>query len=111
MTSSRKLALVTGASSGIGLELALQIADNDFDLVLCAEDADLTTAADRCLEKGADVTVVQVDLRRPENVEQLYASIGALGRPLDAAALNAGIGRGGVFWEIPLADQLDVVDL
>jgi uncharacterized protein len=111
MTSSRKLALVTGASSGIGLELALQFADNDFDVVLCAEDGELTAAADRCLEKGADVTVVQVDLRRPENVEQLYASVRALGRPLDAAALNAGIGRGGVFWEIPLADHLDVVDL
>ena len=48
MTNSRKLALVTGASSGIGLELALQFADNDFDLVLCAEDAELTGAAARC---------------------------------------------------------------
>jgi uncharacterized protein len=111
MTNSRKLAVVTGASSGIGLELALQFADNDFDLVLCAEDADLTAAADRCRELGAVVTVVQVDLRRPEGVEDLYSSIRALGRPIDAAALNAGIGRGGVFWEIPLADQIDVVDL
>jgi uncharacterized protein len=111
MTNSRKLALVTGASSGIGLELALQFADNDFDLVLCAEDAELTVAADRCREKGADVTVVQVDLRRPEQVEELYSSVAALGRPLDAAALNAGIGQGGVFWETPLVDLLSVVDL
>ena len=111
MTTSRKLAVVTAASSGIGLELALQFADNDFDLVLCAEDAELPAAAYRCLEKGANVTVVQVDLRRPDGVEQLYASVAALGRPLDAAALNAGIGRGGVFWETPLADLLSVVDL
>jgi short-subunit dehydrogenase len=111
MTNSRKLALVTGASSGIGLELALQFADNDFDLILCAEDAELTAAAARCEQSGAQVTTVQQDLRTPQGVEAVYTAAGALGRPLDAAALNAGIGRGGVFWEIPLADQLDVVDL
>ena len=101
MTNSRKLAVVTGASSGIGLELAQQFAEHDFDLVLCAEDAGLTAVADRCQEHGAQVTVVQCDLRRPEGVEELYAAVTALGRPVDAAAVNAGIGRGGVFWETP----------
>ena len=111
MTNSRKLALVTGASSGIGLELALQFAENDFDLVLCAEDVELTAAAARCEQSGAQVTVVQQDLRTSQGVETLYTAVGALGRPLDAAALNAGIGRGGVFWETPLVDLLSVVDL
>jgi short-subunit dehydrogenase len=102
---------MTGASSGIGLELALQFADHDFDLVLCAEDAELAAAADRCAQSGVHVTAVQRDLRTAEGVEDLYAAVAALGRPVDAAALNAGIGRGGVFWEIPLADLLSVVDL
>ncbi|HZA72282.1 MAG TPA: SDR family NAD(P)-dependent oxidoreductase [Propionibacteriaceae bacterium] len=111
MTNSRKLAVVTGASSGIGLELALQFADNDFDLVICAEDAGLAAAADRIRERGAQVTVVQRDLRLPDGVEDLYAVTNELGRPVDAAAVNAGVGRGGVFWETPLADLLEVVDL
>ena len=111
MNDSRKLALVTGASSGIGLELALQFADNDFDVVLCADELELTAAAARCQERGAQVTAVQQDLRTPQGVEELYAAVVALGRPVDAAALNAGIGRGGVFWETPLADLLSVVDL
>lgn len=103
--------MVTGASSGIGLELAQEFAEQDFDLVLCAEDAGLTAATERCQERGAQVTVVQSDLRRPEGVEQLYAAVTALGRPVDAAAVNAGVGRGGFFWEAPVADLLEVVDL
>jgi NAD(P)-dependent dehydrogenase (short-subunit alcohol dehydrogenase family) len=74
------------------------------------EDAELTAAADRCLEKGADVTWCSRPAR-PESVEELYSSVTALGRPLDAAALNAGSGGAAVFWEIPLADLLSVVDL
>jgi uncharacterized protein len=111
MTNPRKLAVVTGASSGIGLELAGEFADHDFDLVLCAEDEGLRAAAESCQQRGASVTAVQVDLRTPQGVEDLYAQIGGLGRPVDAAAVNAGVGRGGVFWETPLADLLEVVDL
>ena len=111
MTNPRKLAVVTGASSGIGLELAQQFAEHDFDLVLCAEDAGLTAVADRCREHGAQVTVVQCDLRSADGVEELYAAVTALGRPVDAAAVNAGVGRGGVFWQTAVADLLEVVDL
>jgi uncharacterized protein len=110
-TNSRKLAVVTGASSGIGLDLAAEFADHDFDLVLCAEDAGLQAATDQCQQRGAHVTAVQVDLRTPQGVEDLYAAVGALGRSVDAAVVNAGVGRGGVFWETPLDDLLEVVDL
>lgn len=106
-----RLAVVTGASSGIGRELAVQFAAHDFDLVLCAEDAGLTAVADGCREAGADVTMVQRDLRSGEGVAELYAAVAALGRPVDAAAVNAGVGRGGVFWETPVADLFGVVDL
>lgn len=65
----RPLALVTGASSGIGLELAKQFAENDFDLILAAEDGELATAARELEGLGAHVDAVQIDLAKPEGVE------------------------------------------
>jgi len=61
-TSRRPLALVTGASSGIGRELAAQFAENDFDLVVTAEDNEIVTAARELERSGASVEAVQVDL-------------------------------------------------
>src|SRR5215212_10050277 len=109
MTETRRYALVTGASSGIGLELAKQFVLHDYDLVVCAEDAAINQAADALSSSGASVTPVQADLRTYEGVESLYAA--AAGRPLDAAALNAGVGLGGPFVETDLATELDMIDL
>jgi short-subunit dehydrogenase len=109
--TGRPLALVTGASSGIGLELALQFADNDFDLILNAEDVGLEDAAARCQDRGAEVTTVRQDLRTTAGVEAIYAAVAAAGRPVDAAAVNAGVGRGGAFVETPVADLLEVLEL
>ena len=109
--TDRPLALVTGASSGIGLELARQFAENGFDVVVCAEDAELASAAGELRTTGAVVTEVTADLATAEGVESLVAATTALGRPLDALALNAGIGAGGAFLDRPLTDQLRVVSL
>lgn len=95
MTDSRPLALVTGASSGIGLELARQFADHGFDLIVNAEDAGLAPAAQQLRSSGATVQEVQADLRTADGVNAVWAAVGATGRALDAAALNAGVGRGG----------------
>src|SRR3712207_5490630 len=111
MNDSRQLALVTGASSGIGLELALQFADNGFDVILNAEDGAVEEAAARCRERGAQAVAVRQDLRTSAGVEALYAAVAAAGRPLDAAALNAGVGRGGAFVKTSVADLLEVVEL
>ena len=111
MNDRRQLAVVTGASSGIGLELALQFTDNGFDLILSAEDEALEEAAERCRERGAEVTAVRQDLRTPAGVEALYAVVTAGGRPVDAAAVNAGVGRGGPFVETPVADLLEVLEV
>ena len=108
MADPRPLALITGASSGIGLELAKQFAQNGFDLLVNAEDAGIEAAAAQLRTSGATVHVVQADLRTPDGVERVYA---AAGRPLAAAALNAGIGRGKAFVDQDLADVLAVVDL
>jgi uncharacterized protein len=113
MTTSqaRPLALVTGASSGIGLELARQFATHDFDVVVTAEDGELAAAAADLRATGAVVHEVRADLRSDDGVRQLWAEVTGLGRPLDAAALNAGIGRGGAFLDTDLQDEFDVIDL
>ena len=110
MTES-SFAVVTGASSGIGLELALLFAADGYDLVLCAEDDALEAAAVRCRSAGVEVQTFQTDLRSPDGVQALHEAVLATGRPLDVAVLNAGIGRGGAFVDADLPDLLAVVDL
>jgi uncharacterized protein len=111
-STSRPLAVVTGASSGIGLELARQFAVNGFDLVIAAEDVQIEQAAADLSARGAAVTPVQVDLATPQGVEELYGRILKGGRPVDAIALNAGIGAGGAFaTDTDLDDELRLVDL
>jgi len=111
MSSSRPLALVTGASSGIGFELARLFAENGFDLVVNAENAGLHRAAEELRGGGASVQAVQADLTRYEEVERLYAAATASGRPVSAAALNAGVGRNGAFVDNDLADELEIIEL
>ena len=110
-STTRPLAVVTGASSGIGLELARQFAENGFDLVIAAEDAELADAAAELQALGAQVEAVRVDLATPEGVEELHRRTTATGRPIAAAALNAGIGAGGAFVDTDLEDELRLVDL
>jgi short-subunit dehydrogenase len=114
---TRPLAAVTGASSGIGLELARQFAENGFDLIIAAEDSAIDrVAAELSAATGANVVSVRVDLARPDGPDVLYARIQDLGRPVDAIALNAGIGAGGAFaaddlTATDLHDELRIVDL
>jgi NAD(P)-dependent dehydrogenase (short-subunit alcohol dehydrogenase family) len=88
MTDSRPLALVTGASSGIGFELARQFADHGFDLVVNAEDAGLAPAAQQLRSGGATVQEVQADLRSADGVNAVWAAIGARA-DMDATSVGA----------------------
>jgi len=109
---ARPYAVVTGASSGIGLELARQFAENGFDLLVTAEDDALAAAASELRGVGAAVDELQVDLAEADGVDRLYGEISAAGRPVDAIALNAGIGAGGAFaTDTDLADELRLIDL
>jgi short-subunit dehydrogenase len=112
VASTRELALVTGASSGIGLALARRFAAENMDVVITAEDDQLTTVASELRALGTDVLLVQADLRTSAGVDHLWSQIVTHGRPLDVAALNAGIGvGGGTFLETDLDAHLDVIRL
>jgi short-subunit dehydrogenase len=109
---NRRLAVVTGASSGIGFELAKVFAEEGFDLLIAAEDAELTTALEELKGLGANVEAHRVDLAGEAGVIEFYRHIQNTGRPVDALALNAGIGAGGAFaTETELADELKLIDL
>ena len=102
--------MVTGASSGIGLELAKEFARNGCDVLIAAED-DLTSAASEIEALGATVETCQADLATPVGVETVAERARGAGRPLDIVALNAGIGVGGRFLETPLDQELKLIDL
>ncbi len=110
--STRPLAVVTGASNGIGYELAKQFAQHGFDLVIAAEDTGIATAARDFEGLGAGVESLRVDLAIYDGVEQLYGKITATGRPVEAIALNAGVGVGGDFTRgTDLKAELNLIDL
>ncbi|WP_336032608.1 SDR family NAD(P)-dependent oxidoreductase [Geodermatophilus sp. FMUSA9-8] len=109
--TDRPLALVTGASSGIGLALAEQFAEHGFDLVVAAEDDELDAAAETLRGMGAHVSPVRGDLTSYDDRELLVAAVRGSGRPLAAAALNAGVGLGGAFAETDLDAELGMVAL
>jgi uncharacterized protein len=109
-SSSRPLAIVTGGSSGIGFELAREFAENGFDLVVNASGERIADAARELEATGATVEAIQADLATPTGVEDLYGRI--VGRPVAAAALNAGVGAGGAFaTDTELEDELRLIDL
>jgi uncharacterized protein len=110
-SSTRPLAVVTGASSGIGLELARQFAEHGFDLVIAAEDAGIDAAARDLGSEDGSVEAVQVDLATREGVETLYQRIRGTGRPVEAIALNAGVGVAGPFVDTDLEADLRLIAL
>jgi len=105
------LAVVTGASSGIGYELAAQFAQHGFDLLIVAEDEDIAQAAEDLKQLGTDVQSVQQDLASHKGVEAFHRAIAATGRPVEAIVINAGVGLGGKFWETDVEKEMNIIDL
>src|SRR5215207_5595909 len=92
--SRRKLAIVTGASTGIGLEIARIAAQDGYDLIVAADEP-LVDAAAGLNNLGVDVQSVEADLATDQGVKQLLLAAGD--RPIDILVANAGQGHGGAF--------------
>jgi short-subunit dehydrogenase len=109
---TKKLAVITGASSGIGYHLAKVFAENGYDLLVNSGSEKIDVAAKDFEALGVNVDVVEADLTSYEGVEQLWAAIESTSRPVDAIAINAGIGVGGDFVrETSLEEELKMIAL
>jgi short-subunit dehydrogenase len=102
-------ALITGASSGIGLDLAHVLAEDGHDLVLVArsEDRLRALAAELSSKYGIAATVVVADLSRPDAPREVFAAA----PPIDILVNNAGFGLSGLFAETALRTELDMIQV
>lgn len=110
---SKPIALVTGASSGIGVELARAFANAGHDLILTARDAAALTAVatDLIAQTGAAATVIAGDLATPDGPAKLAADIAAKGLAVDVLVNNAGFGDAAAFAGSDRGKQLGMIDL
>ncbi|HTP77540.1 MAG TPA: SDR family oxidoreductase [Rhizomicrobium sp.] len=113
MTRNGQTALVTGASMGIGVDLAECFARDGYDLILAARsEAALKQVAERLSGKyGIQAIAIAVDLGVPGGGERLAADIAARGLAVDVLVNNAGYGIAGAFEGSDRAEQLGMIDL
>lgn len=108
MKPNRPLAMVTGASTGIGFELAVCCAKEGFDLLVVADEPEINDAAAQLRNYGVEVEAVEADLATLDGVDEFYEA--ARGRPVDALLANAGHGLGGGFLDQSFDEVQHVID-
>lgn len=105
-----KWALVTGASAGIGVALARELAGHGAKLILTARRKDrLDTLAAELTAKGTEVRIVAADLNEPAAPQQIYDATEAAGIPVDILINNAGLGQFGAFHLTPIEQELSQI--
>ena len=110
-TESRPVAVVTGGSSGIGLELSRLLAHDRHDLVIVAQNAERLAAVARSIasEYGVRVVELAMDLGEPEAPAHVERALRSDGLTPDVLVNNAGFGLRGPFAEIDLGKQLQMI--
>jgi short-subunit dehydrogenase len=108
MSDPRLFAIVTGASTGIGFELAKRCAKEGYDLLIAADEPEIEQAATSLRDGGGGVEAIQADLATSEGVDKLYAAV--KGRQVDVLLANAGRGLGRGFLDQDFAKARRVVD-
>lgn len=108
--SSKGLAVITGASTGIGYELAKCAAQDGYDLIIAADEERINQAAAKLKEFGTSVDAVEADLATAEGVDQLVERVTASGRSVDLLMANAGRGIGKGFLDQDLGEARKVVE-
>lgn len=106
--SDRPLAIVTGASTGIGYELGRCCAENGFDLIVAADEEEIETAAGHFRDMGVEAEAIKSDLATIDGVDALFEAI--RGRKVDALLANAGIGLGQGFLDQDFNSVIRVID-
>ena len=106
--TERKFAIITGASAGIGRELARECGENGYDLLIAADEPSIETVAAELRQSGVRVEALEADLSGPEGVDKLY--VAAKGRKVDALLANAGRGLGRAFLDQDVDAWRKVVD-
>ena len=108
-----KIALITGGSSGIGLELAKQFAAHGHDLVLVARNTDQLEAAAGKIEGkyGVGVRTISLDLADDDSPQQLFDTLSADGVEIHYLVNNAGFGLGGEFADTDIERELDMIQV
>jgi short-subunit dehydrogenase len=107
-SESRPFAIVTGASTGIGFELAQECLRDGFDVLIAADEPEIEQAASRLRQGVGSVETVQADLSTQAGIDQLYAA--TRGRLVDALLANAGRGLGRAFLDQDPHDWIPVVE-
>lgn len=104
-------AVITGASTPIGLELAKQFGLNGYELLIVSGSDDIFTTQQKLEETGIVVEAMKANLASYAGVENLYVRIQKFGRPLDIIAINASVGSGGEFTETDLREEINLINL
>ncbi|MBY0215313.1 SDR family oxidoreductase [Paenibacillus illinoisensis] len=111
MSQKKPLAMITGSSSGLGLELAKQFAQNGYDVAISGSSDRIFEAAETLREYGIEAYPLKADASTYDGVEDFWTFVSKLDRPVDAAVLNVGVGLGGAFVDTDLDDELRLISI
>lgn len=107
----KPVALITGASTGIGFEMAKVFAARGYDLIVVARTAKHLKSLHKHMSPLIKVTDIAMDLSQPKSAQALFSKTQKLGLQVDVLVNNAGFGTSGAFVELDIGRELQEIDL